>query len=279
MPIRKRVASLLLKTGQTTQYSSKLDDGYYQQGRSTSYVVYTTGQYAGTTNIDLLHATSAAGDISFNNNNPAADTITSAVLDFTTFLVATDVIVISGATDAGNNAAWTIAGGGVAANTITLTQSNVLTTRAPDALAINFAKREAHSNACVLDNNTGLLWSRTQETKMGATSNGQMPWYDATKVFDIFTYCAQCNTAALAGYTDWRVPNILELQSIMIRENAKGTPDSTAFASWGAFIVWSSTTYKQTTTKALAIDFSFDGTIASATKSTGNYARAVLVRG
>ena len=36
-----------LATGQTTPYSSELDDGHYEKGLAKSYTVYTTGQYNG----------------------------------------------------------------------------------------------------------------------------------------------------------------------------------------------------------------------------------------
>lgn len=41
--------SKLLKTGQTTQYNSELDDGYYEKGVAKSYTVNTTGAQSGTT--------------------------------------------------------------------------------------------------------------------------------------------------------------------------------------------------------------------------------------
>jgi hypothetical protein len=49
----------LLKTGQTVQYSSKKDDGYYEKGLDRSYKVLSTGQYSGTTNITLNSKTHA----------------------------------------------------------------------------------------------------------------------------------------------------------------------------------------------------------------------------
>ena len=58
MPVRSpRRACLLLATGQTTQYSSEPDDGYYQSGIPKRYEVLTTGQYSGNANIDLVHLT------------------------------------------------------------------------------------------------------------------------------------------------------------------------------------------------------------------------------
>ena len=50
-----------LRTGQTTQYSSELDDGYYQKGIAKPTAVYnilTTGTFADTVNIDLTHLVS-----------------------------------------------------------------------------------------------------------------------------------------------------------------------------------------------------------------------------
>ncbi len=39
--------ALLLVTGQTTQYSGELDDGYYEAGEAKNYEILTTGQHAG----------------------------------------------------------------------------------------------------------------------------------------------------------------------------------------------------------------------------------------
>ncbi len=39
--------ALLLVTGQVTQYSGELDDGYYEAGESRNYEILTTGQHAG----------------------------------------------------------------------------------------------------------------------------------------------------------------------------------------------------------------------------------------
>lgn len=52
----------LLKTGQTTQYSSELDDGYYEKGRAKSYTILTAGDYAGTTNIVVDGKTDTASN-------------------------------------------------------------------------------------------------------------------------------------------------------------------------------------------------------------------------
>jgi len=53
----------LLKTGQTTQYNSELDDGYYEMGLARQYAILTVGQYAGTTNVTV----NAKTDVKTNN--------------------------------------------------------------------------------------------------------------------------------------------------------------------------------------------------------------------
>lgn len=269
----------LLKTGQTTQYSSELDDGYYQKGKTRAYQILDTGQWSGTNNVDLIHAISNAGDITFANNNPAADTIASVTLNFTNIIVAGDVLVISGATDAGNNRVVTV--DIVAANLLTLTESNVLTNAAPDANAITFAKREAKSNNCVKDLRTGLIWLQNPSNtpaKMGVLSNGKMPW--TGQLYDIFQYCAAVNVAAVGGYTDWRVANIEELFSILDHQNGYFLPDATAFPNYPAApALLTSTTLKNATTYVIGhLDTNF-GVLDYSLKSAGGSCYVMLVRG
>jgi hypothetical protein len=266
----------LLVTGQTTQRDSELDDGYYEKGLTKQYEILTTGQYAGTSNVTLLHLVSSAGDIGFANNSPLADTITSIVFDFTTMFVAGDVIVISGATDAGNNSVRTIAAGGVAANIITLTEANVLTTRVLDANAISFSKREAISNNVVHDIRTNLFWTRYQPTKFGTLSLGRMPWTGT--VYDIFQCAARVNAASLGGYTDWRIPNMAELFTIMNMELDAHSPDSTAFPGFVGNI------YTSTTDVSRGVDYrvwgrSTTGNIIFDSVAKTTTGSVVLVRG
>ena len=58
---------------------------------------------------------------------------------------------------------------------------------------------QANTNA-VLDNLTGLMWA------MNANLDGTNTWEDAK------TFCVELD---YAGYTDWRLPNIKELQSLI----------------------------------------------------------------
>ena len=69
------------------------------------------------------------------------------------------------------------------------------------------AKTDAHSNNCVVDNRTKLMWSRYVSASVGPASDGKIPWTTKGSVEGIFTYVAAANAATLAGYSDWRIPN------------------------------------------------------------------------
>ncbi len=221
----------VLKTGQTTQYSSELDDGYYQAGIAKSYTVLTTGQWSGTTNVDLLHYSAAT--ISF-------DADTEKILDAANGLAlfkTADVIKVTGSTS--NDGVYTIATGNAAAEIVT-TEAIPLDEDAGDTVLIY--KRESKSNNCVVDNNTGLMWLRDPSNypaKMGVASDGKMPW--TGQLYDIFQYCAAVNAAAVGGYTDWRVPNQSEVLSAYGMEAPVGKPDAAAFPHHSGYLITSNT--------------------------------------
>ncbi len=206
--------SLPLATGQTTQYNSELDDGYYEKGLAKAYTIYTTGQYTGTSNVDLIHRTAAT--IAFVS---ATKKITDSGNGLALFKTGQTIVVTGSAS---NNGVKTIATGNVAAEIVT---TEALVDEAAGA-TVSIAKREAISNNCVLDMNTGRMWSRYVAAVMGTAGDGKMPW--TGQLYDIFAYCAAANTAALGGYTDWRVPNIFELFSLS-NFTTNALPDSTAF--------------------------------------------------
>lgn len=183
----------LLKTGQTTQYDSKYDDGYYEKGISKAYTILTTGQYSGATNITLN------------------------------------------------------------------------------------AKTNAHSNNCVYDQKTKLMWSRYVPGSVGPASDGKLPWTTNVNGEGIFDYCAAANLALLSGYSDWRIPNFLELFSLAVIEAPFGSIDLVTFPSfpYGSYIHTSSTR-PDTTTYVTCLLMSSGGLLNAA--KTNNY-NFPLVRG
>ena len=252
----------LLKTGQTTQYSSELDDGYYQKGIAKSYTVLTTGQFADTVNIDLTHLVSDTGAFI-----GATQTYTDVGKCGVFKAAGGETIVITGSVS--NNGTFTTAS--ATANTVVVTAGFVNEADAPE---ITFKKREAHSNNCVLDNNTGLMWSRYVSDKMGTGGDGKMPWTGVA--YDIFAYCAAANVALLGGYGDWRIGGFNACFSLITWEAPGCSIDSTAFPGDMTQNIWTSTTTPQTVANAIQF-YGSSGGIAYTVKTTAGY--CLLVRG
>jgi len=254
----------LIKTDQTTQYSSELDDGYYERGLAKSYTINTTGSQSGTSNVDLTHLISDTGAFT------AADkTYTDAGKCGVFKAAGGETVIITGS--ASNNGTFTTAS--ATANTVVFVQAIV---NEADAPMTTFQKRDAISNNTVLDNNTGLTWQRYTTSKFGAAGTGVMPWTGVD--YDIFAYCAAANAAALGGQTDWRVPNFTELYTIFKWEQPYPYPDTTAFPSFAPSYVWTSTTLAADTTKAYFHRQNSIGDTGANTKTSSNYS-CYLVRG
>jgi hypothetical protein len=67
-----------------------------------------------------------------------------------------------------------------------------------------------NGDGTITDSNTGLVWERLSDDGSIHDKDNTFTWADA-----FASKVAALNTAAFAGYTDWRVPNVNELQSIV----------------------------------------------------------------
>ena len=114
-----------------------------------------------------------------------------------------------------------------------------------------------NGNGTITDNNTGLMWQKEDD-------NTTRQWESA------ITYC---EGLSLGSYTDWRLPNIKELKSIV--DNTKYSPsDTTYFPNTNSFYYWSSTTYAVSTSLAWYVYFSY-GDVYYDYKSYYFYVRCV----
>ncbi len=132
-----------------------------------------------------------------------------------------------------------------------------------------------HTRGIVTDNNTGLVWLRcplsspgainTNPDCLGHTDNDTFLWDDAINA------CNQLKTQKYQGYSNWRLPNIRELQSIAdYKYGMLPSINQTAFpnivALKGVYHYWSSTPHKNNNNFAWFVDF-YNGTIAFADKN------------
>ncbi len=134
-------------------------------------------------------------------------------------------------------------------------------------------KNDTHTNNCAFDHDTGLMWSSGASATVGVANDGKLTITDAGSGETLPAYVAAANAAALAGHTDWRCPNHIELYSVIDMEAAAastpaGIPDS--------FAVWTSVTLPSGTTQALRIANNA-GTCLAQDKTSTNF--VWLVRG
>jgi hypothetical protein len=155
---------------------------------------------------------------------------------------------------------FSTAGGGTVTNTITntitTTNLNLLKTGQTNSYATGDdgelrAGRvwpnprftvQANTN-CVLDNATGLVWAR--DTNIFGKTN----WVAALSCCDSLDY---------GGRTDWRLPNVVELESLLdVRNVNPMIPSSHPFFNIGVGdYTWSSTTYINVASNAFNIRLS-----------------------
>jgi hypothetical protein len=95
-----------------------------------------------------------------------------------------------------------------------------------------------NGNGTVTDNLTGLVWQK-------------IPFADSISWEKALQYA---DTLTLGGFTDWRLPNIKELQSINDETRIKPSVDKTVFTAIAINKYWSSTSLPNQTTKAWYLD-------------------------
>ncbi len=121
-----------------------------------------------------------------------------------------------------------------------------------------FVRGTGAESECVLDTLTGFMWP-VDAGRLGA----RVSWADAL---------THANTLTLCGHSDWRLPNINELQTIIHRgyneEACRWSPcgtlaawlESAGFSNVDDFYYWSSTTAPGSTIYAMSVSGT-DGTV------------------
>jgi hypothetical protein len=103
-----------------------------------------------------------------------------------------------------------------------------------------------HGNGAITDTATGLVWER-----QGFPSGRFVPrgtWQRAL---------ADCERLTLAGYADWRLPNIRELESLVdLIGNSHPAIDPVFNCCGNPPLYWSSTTWERSPLTAWIVDFS-----------------------
>ncbi|MBI5640589.1 MAG: DUF1566 domain-containing protein [Nitrospirae bacterium] len=106
-----------------------------------------------------------------------------------------------------------------------------------------------NGNGTVTDDPTGLMWQQTE--------GGSLNWESAL---------SYCEGLSLGGYSDWRLPNIKELDFIAETTRYNPAVNAEYFPFALSAIYWSATTRPDIPSEASCIDFSY-GTIGHYPKS------------
>ena len=127
-----------------------------------------------------------------------------------------------------------------------------------NGLATNFTD---NGDGTVTDSGTELMWQQGDD---GIERN----WGDAL---------SHCEGLSLAGYSDWKLPDIKELESITIDTATADSPsiDTTFFPNANLLSYWSATTTAESAAGAWYVSFSNGGWVFSYLKTYIRYVRCV----
>ena len=163
-------------------------------------------------------------------------------------------------------AIWVVnAGGGIGAHPKSETLSaggtkrfHVRMVRNPNIAAVNAGHFKDNGDGTITDNTTGLVWQKMQ-------SPTTVAWEEAL---------VYCNDLVLAGKSNWRMPNIKELQSLNEEKLFKPSFNKTYFINISSGNFWSSTTMQNSTSKAWDINIDY-GIVSYNEKSVKEFVLAV----
>jgi len=136
-------------------------------------------------------------------------------------------------------------------------------------------KTNVKSNAVVIDHQFKVMYSQTVSAIVGPSNNGLIPWTVNVNGEGVFEYVAAANAANMGGHNDWRIPQNNEMISIRNNVGANSVPDATAFPSFPASVVWTSTTAGNVATFAVEGNF-VSGSLPAVLKTTTAF--VLLVR-
>ncbi len=126
-------------------------------------------------------------------------------------------------------------------------------------------------NGTVEDSATSLVWDQCPYGLVGATCSSGSVFYGHWD-----TALTMANGSSYKGFTDWHLPNIKELESIVKIDAHNPAIDPVAFPATPSNLFWSSTTNMATPALVWAIDFS-SGASGNYDKTNNGHFR--LVRG
>ncbi len=126
-----------------------------------------------------------------------------------------------------------------------------------------------NGDGTVTDNTTKIMWQKCSKGQANnATCSGTAR---ATAWEAAITYC---KSLSLADHTDWRLPEIKELESLVGGTAYNPSIDSAFFPATVSSSYWSASLRANSTSYAWYLDFSY-GNVSHYDKSSSSYVRCV----
>ena len=138
------------------------------------------------------------------------------------------------------------------------TQSYTETFGEDSDYTINPPSYTDNGDGIVTDNVTGLMWQQEDD--------------DTTRTWD--EACSYCDDLTLGGYSDWRLPSVMELMSIVNYGTYDPSIETTYFPNTNAAFYWTSTTYALNSADAWCVGFN-DGNADNVAHIDHDYVRCV----
>lgn len=145
----------------------------------------------------------------------------------------------------------------------------------------------------VQDNVTGLIWESKTDDKSIHDKDNKYTWYDSNRETnggeagtpgdgtDTEDFINSLNSAKFGGFSDWRLPTVKELSSLLNRDTSDPAVNTYFFPHIGSHVsygnpYWTSDTDASDSNYAWCINFDADGHVER-TKKSESYAGGLLV--
>jgi hypothetical protein len=251
----------MLKTGQTTSYHAD-DDGDLELGIAPSYTTYTTGQYSGTTNLTINGKTIALSNECVQDNRTGLmwaryvpQTVIGPAANGMLFWEQYTVASTACTCNATNHTITADAG-------------------TPFDIGALCAGRIFDVTGSALGNNGTFTVTDITTSKItvseAVTDEASVNLSFATVDDLIWDLVDQANANSLGGYTDWRIPNRRELESIVDLSGCSPSINTTVFPSTPTTHHWTASTNPCSSAGAWFVHFS-NGYVNSNYKSSYKY--------